>query len=143
MEVRHIEQGRALGAVLFTPAMAQLPLEAFVKQMVEQCVQFFESPAPRAIFLQYSANPSLFRHIDDSFTQEFVKLLSNVLTIMNPVLNSQTSCLLADVCMQCLNTLMLKALQSDDSYRQQLLNQTQNLLVAYLRPHVSAKRTVR
>jgi AcrR family transcriptional regulator len=141
LELRHIEQGRALGAVLFTPAMAQLPLEEFVKQMVKQCVQFFEHPAPRAIFLQYFANPSLFRHIDNSFTQEFVKQLSGVLSLMNPALSTDTCHLLADVCMQCFNPLMLTALQSDHPYRQQLLSQTQDLLVAYLRPHVEPKTT--
>jgi len=140
LELRHIEQGRALAAKLFTSAMAQLPLEEFAQQMVEECTQFFEHPAPRAIFLQYFANPSLFRHIDNSFTQEFVKQLSGVLSLMNPALSLQTCHLLADVCMQCFNTLMLTALQSDASYRQQLLRQTQDLLVAYLHLHVASKK---
>lgn len=141
LELRHIEQGRALGEELFTSSMARLPLEEFVKQMVVRCVQFFEHPAPRAVFMQYFSNPSLFRHIDNSFTQEFIKQLSMMLSLMNPTLSQEKYHLLADVCMQCFNTLMLRALQSDAPYRQQLLGQSQELLVAYLRPHVVGKES--
>lgn len=139
LELRHIEQGRALGVILFTPAMAQRSLDEFVECMVQQCVRFFDHPAPRAMFLQYFANPSLFRHIDSTFTQEFVKQLSGLLLLMNPALSTETCHLLADVYMQCFNTLMLTALRTDPPYRQQLLSQTQDLLVAYLRPHVQPK----
>lgn len=106
--------------------------------MVERCVEFFEHPASRAIFVHYFTNPSLFHHIDDSFTQEFVKLLSGVLLKMNPVLSKERSNLLADVCVQCFNTMMFKALQSNTHYRQKLLAQTKELLTAYLEPHMQA-----
>jgi AcrR family transcriptional regulator len=141
LELRHIDQGRSLGKNIFAPEKAKLPLEEFVEQMVEQCVQFFELPASRAIFMQYFTNPSLFQHIDDSFTQEFVKLLSGILLQMNPALSSQKCYLFADVCMQCFNTMMLKAIQSDAYYRQSLLKQTKELLIVYLYPHIKASQT--
>lgn len=132
LELRHIERGRSLGANIFALEKARLPLEKFVDQMVDRCVEFFELPASRAIFVQYFTNPSLFEHIDNSFTQEFVKLLSGVLSQMNPALSEEKCRLLADVCMQCFNTMMFKALQSNDYYRQELLKQTKELLIAYL-----------
>lgn len=141
LELRHIERGRSLGKDIFASEKVQLPLEQFVDQMVNGCVDFFELPASRAIFVQYFTNPSLFQHIDDSFTQEFVQLLSDVLLQMNPALSSHKCHLLADVCLQCFNTMMLKALQSDAHYRQKLLVQTKELLTAYLYPHIQASQT--
>lgn len=136
LELRHIQQGRELGEMVFTPTMAQIPLEQFVEQMIEHCAEFFKHPAPRAIFMQYFTNPSLFQHIDKSFTQEFVQLLSDVLLLKNPSLSRDKCSLLANVTMQCFNTLMLDALQSNASYRQTLFSEIQNLIVAYLQPHV-------
>ena len=144
LELRHIEQGKNLGKEIFALKKAKLPLEDFVDQMVNRCVDFFELPTSRTIFVQYFTNPSVFQHIDDSFTQEFVVMLSNVLLEMNPTtLSSQKCYLLADVCIQCFNTIMLKALQSDVDYRQQLLVEAKELLTAYLEPHIQASQRCR
>lgn len=140
LELRHIERGQNLRTKILALGKARLSLEEFIDQMVDRCVEFFELPASRAIFVQYFTNPSLLQHIDDSFTQEFVKLLSGVLSQMNLDLSEEKCNLLADVCIQCFNTMMFKALQSNDRYRQKLLEQTKELLTAYLNSQIEASR---
>ncbi|KST65803.1 TetR family transcriptional regulator [Mastigocoleus testarum BC008] len=136
LELRHIEQGRILGEQMYSSEMAQLPLEEFIAQMVEKCVKFFDNPAPKVMFIQYFTNSTIFKSIDESFTQEFVKGLANMLSLRNPNLSSHKCHLLADVCTQSGNALLLVALRSDETYRQQIISQIKNLITAYLRPHV-------
>lgn len=136
LELRHIEQGRILGSQMFASEMAQLPLEEFIAQMVEKCTKFFDNPAPKVMFIQYFTNPTIFKSIDESFTQEFVKGLASVLSLRNPSLSSQKCHLIADVCTQSGNALLLVALRSDETYRQRIISEIKDLLTAYLRPHV-------
>ncbi|MEM7553503.1 MAG: TetR family transcriptional regulator [Cyanobacteria bacterium P01_A01_bin.84] len=136
LELRHIEQGRILGSQMYTPEMAQQPLEEFIAQMVDKCVKFFDYPAPKVMFIQYFTNYNIFKSIDESFTQEFVKGLASVLSLRNPSLSSQKCHLLADVCIQSGNALLLVALRSDESYRSKIIFQIKDLLTVYLRPHV-------
>jgi Fe-S-cluster containining protein len=51
-------------------------------------------------------------------------------------LSQEKSELLAEVCLQCYNSLLLVALRSDRTHRKQLYEEMQELLVAYLRPYV-------
>lgn len=44
--------------------------------------------------------------------------------------------MIADVCTQSGNALLLIGLRSDETYRQQIICEIKDLLVAYLRPHV-------
>lgn len=136
LELRHIEQGRILGSQMFASEMAQLPLEEFINQMVDKCLKFFDSPAPKVMFIQYFTNPTIFKSIDESFTQEFVKGLANVLFLRNPSLTAQKCHLIADVCTQSGNALLLVGLRSDETYRQQIVCEIKELFTAYLRPHV-------
>lgn len=136
LELRHIEQGRILGSQMFASEMAQLPLEKFINQMVDKCLKFFENPAPKVMFIQYFTNPTIFKSIDENFTQEFVKGLANVLSLRNPNLTAQKCHLIADVCTQSGNALLLVALRSDETYRQQIVCEIKDLFIAYLHPHV-------
>jgi AcrR family transcriptional regulator len=136
LELRHIEQGRILGSQMFASEMAQLSLEKFINQMVDKCLILFDNPAPKVMFIQYFTNPTIFKSIDEKFTQEFVKGLANVLSIRNPNLTAQKCHLIADVCTQSGNALLLVGLRSDETYRQQIVCEIKELFIAYLRPHV-------
>lgn len=136
LELRHIKQGRILGSQMFALEMAQLTLKEFVAQMVEKTVKFFDNPAPKVIFIQYFTNPTIFKSIDESFTQEFVKGLANVLSLRNPSLTTQKSNLIADVCTQSANALLLVALRSEETYRQQIISEIKVLFTAYLSPYI-------
>ncbi|MEO1376509.1 MAG: TetR family transcriptional regulator [Cyanobacteria bacterium J06635_10] len=136
LELRHIQQGRILGSQMFASEMAQLPLEEFIAQMVDKCVKFFENPAPKVMFIQYFTNSTIFKSIDESFTQEFVNGLAKVLSLRNPSLTAHSCHLIADVCTQSGNALLLLALRSDETYRQQIISQVKDLITAYLHPYV-------
>lgn len=136
LELRHIEQGRILGSQMHNPEMAKLPLEEFIEQMMDKCVKFFESPAPKVMFIQYFTNSTIFKSIDESFTQEYVSRLAEVLSLRNPCLTPQKCHLIADVCTQSGNALLLLALRSHETYRKQILLQAKDLIAAYLRPYV-------
>lgn len=125
---------------MFASEMAQLPLEEFINQMVDKCLKFFENPAPKVMFIQYFTNPTIFKSIDESFTQEFVKGLANVLSLRNQSLTAQQCHLIADVCTQSGNALLLVALRSNETYRQQIICEIKELLAAYLRPYVEDEK---
>ncbi len=136
LEERHMEQVRAIHAQLMTPQMAQLPLEQMVQQMLETFAVYFEHPGPKVVYIQYFVAPQMFKYFDDSFTQGLIQDFANQLKLRNPALSPEKSQLLAEVCIQCYNSLLLVALRSDGTHRQQLYEEMRELLVAYLRPYV-------
>ncbi|HEY9607697.1 MAG TPA: TetR/AcrR family transcriptional regulator [Allocoleopsis sp.] len=145
LEARHMEQVKAIHSELMTPQMAQLPLEQMVQQMVKTFAVYFEHPGPKVVYIQYFVAPEMFKYFDDSFTQGLIKEFATLLRLRNSALSLEKSELLAEVCLQCYNSLLLVALRSDyprgsaksnPMHRQQLYEEMQELLVAYLRPYV-------
>ncbi|MEW6493637.1 MAG: TetR/AcrR family transcriptional regulator [Cyanobacteriota bacterium] len=136
LEERHMEQVRAIHAQLMTPQMAQLPLEQMVQQMVETFAVYFEHPGPKVVYIQYFVAPEMFKYFDDSFTQGLIQEFATQLRLRNPALSAEKSKLLAEVCIQCYNSLLLVALRSNRTHRKQLYEEMRELLVAYLRPYV-------
>jgi len=136
LEKRHMEQVRAIHAKLMTPQMAQLPLEQIIQQLVETFAVYFEHPGPKVVYIQYFVVPEMFKYFDDSFTQGLIQEFASFLQLRNPVLSTEKSKLLAEVCLQCYNSLLLVALRSDCTHRKQLYEEVRELLVAYLRPYM-------
>ncbi|GAB4177243.1 MAG: hypothetical protein Fur006_08720 [Coleofasciculaceae cyanobacterium] len=139
LEQRHMEQVRAIHAKLMTPQMAQQPLEDMVQQVVETFAVYFEHPGPKVVYIQYCVAPEMFKYFDDSFTQGIIGQFATQLRLRNPALSMEKSQLLAEVCIQCYNSLLLVALRSNDTHRKQLYEEIQELMVAYLRPYVGDK----
>jgi AcrR family transcriptional regulator len=139
LEKRHMEQVRAIHAKLMTPQMAQLPLEQMIQQLVETFAVYFEHPGPKVVYIQYFVAPEMFKYFDNSFTQGLIQELASFLRLRNPALSKEKSELLAEVCIQCYNSLLLVALRSDRTHRKQLYEEIRELLVAYLRPYVGDK----
>lgn len=136
LEERHMEQVTAIHAKLMTPQMAQLPLEQMIQQLVETFAVYFEHPGPKVVYIQYFVAPEMFKYFDDSFTQGLIQEFASHLRLRNPALSRSKSQLLAEVCLQCYNSLLLVALRSDRTHRTQLYEEVRELLVAYLRPYV-------
>jgi AcrR family transcriptional regulator len=136
LEKRHMEHVRAIHAKLMTPQMAQLPLEQMIQQLVETFAVYFEHPGPKVVYIQYFVAREMFKYFDDSFTQGLIQELASFLRLRNPALSKEKSELLAEVCIQCYNSLLLVALRSDCTHRKQLYKEIRELLVAYLRPYV-------
>lgn len=136
LEERHMEQVRAIHAKLMTPQMAQQPLESMVQQIVETFALYFEHPGPKVVYIQYCVAPEMFKYFDESFNQSLIQAFATQLRLRNPNLTKEKSELLAEVCLQCYNSLLLVALRSNYTHRKQLYEEVQELLVAYLRPYV-------
>ncbi len=139
LEERHMAQVTAIHSKLMTPQMAQQPLEDMVQQIVETFAVYFEHPGPKVVYIQYFVAPEMFKYFDDSFTQGLIKEFATQLRLRNPALSKEKSELLAEVCIQCYNSLLLVALRSDCTHRKQLYEEVRELLVAYLRPYVGDK----
>jgi AcrR family transcriptional regulator len=136
LEERHMEQVRAIHAQLMTPQTAQLPLKQMIQQLVETFAVYFEHPSPKVVYIQYFVAPEMFKYFDDNFTQGLIQKFANLLRLRNFALSTEKSKLLAEVCLQCYNSLLLVALRSERTHRQQLYEEVQELLVAYLQPYV-------
>ena len=136
LEERHMEQVRAIHAQLMTPQTAQLPLKQMIQQFVETFAIYFEHPSPKVVYIQYFVAPEMFKYFDDNFTQGLIQKFANLLRLRNFALSIEKSKLLAEVCLQCYNSLLLVALRSERTHRQQLYEEVQELLVAYLQPYV-------
>lgn len=136
LEERHMEQVTAIHAKIMTPEMAQVPLEEMIQQIVETFAVYFEHPGPKVVYIQYFVAPEMFKYFDDSFTQGLIQKFASQLRLRNPALSSLKSQLLAEVCLQCYNSLLLVALRSDRTHRKQLYEEVRELLVAYLQPYV-------
>lgn len=136
LEERHMEQVTAIHAKIMTAEMAQLPLEQMIQQIVETFADYFEHPGPKVVYIQYFVAPEMFKYFDDSFTQGLIQKFASQLRLRNPALRRSKSQLLAEVCLQCYNSLLLVALRSDRTHRKQLYEEIRELLVAYLQPYV-------
>jgi AcrR family transcriptional regulator len=136
LEERHMEQVRAIHAQLMTPQMAQLPLEQMVQQIVETFAVYFEHPGPKVVYIQYFVAPEMFKYFKESFNQGLIQEFASQLRLRNSSLSVEKSELLAEVCLQCYNSLLLVALRSNRTHRKQLYEEMRELLVAYLRPYV-------
>ncbi len=136
LEERHMEQVTAIHTKLMTPQTAQLPLEQMIQQIVETFAVYFEQPGPQAVYIQYFVAPEMFKYFDDNFNQGLIQEFASQLRLRNPALSIEKSKLLAEVCLQCYNSLLLVALRSDKTHRKQLYEEVRELLVAYLRPYV-------
>jgi AcrR family transcriptional regulator len=136
LEERHMQQVTAIHSQLMTPEMAQEPLEQMIQQIVETFAVYFEHPGPKVVYIQYFVAPEMFKYFDDSFTQGLIQEFASLLQLRNPALSTEKSKLLAEVCIQCYNSLLLVALRSDRTHRKQLYEEVRELLVAYLRPYV-------
>lgn len=137
LELRHVERVKAFWTQLNTPKAVQLPLRQMIQKLVEAVAELFAHPVSRVIFIQFYTSREIFQAIDDSMTQEAINFLANILSQRNPALSSSKCGLLAEVCVHSSNAVTLSALQTPNlEHRQQLTEQTVDLLTSYLEPYV-------
>ncbi|MEI2583124.1 TetR family transcriptional regulator [Scytonema sp. PRP1] len=136
LELRHVERVHTVWAKLNQPEIIQLPFEGFIRTLAGAFQKLFEQPTCRMVFVQYFTSRTIFQNIDDSFTEEAINFMAKLLRGRNPALSPEHCHLLAQVCTHAYNTLLLLALRSDETHRQQIFEQIEVLLIAYLHPHV-------
>lgn len=132
LELRHVERVYVVWERLLSPEIVQLPFVDFIHTMNAQYRKLFEQPTSRIIFVQFFTAPDLFKNIDGSFTQEAIQFTAKLFQTRNSSLSNQRSQLLAEICVQGYNTLLLLALRSEPIHRQEIFHEIEILLIKYL-----------
>ena len=141
MELRHVEQVKAMWAQIDIPIIVQLPFRQMIHALVTTVAKLFEQPVSRVVFVQFFLAREIFQSIDESMTQEAINFMANILKQRNPALKQEHYSLLAEVCVHSSNAVMLAALRSpDEEYRKKLTQQIEDLMVSYLEPYMDDNR---
>jgi AcrR family transcriptional regulator len=132
LELRHVERVHVMWDKLSCPEIIQLPFADFIHTLVAQVQQLFEQPTSRIVFRQFFVSPTIFRNIDTSFTQEAIQFMAQLLQARNPKLLEQRSLILAEICVNATNALILLALSSNKIHNQAIITEIETLLKVYL-----------
>ncbi|AFZ37046.1 transcriptional regulator, TetR family [Stanieria cyanosphaera PCC 7437] len=133
LELRHIERVYVIWDQLLRPEIIQLPFADFIQIITSQFQRLFEQPTSRIVFAQFFTSPTIFKNIDASFTQEAIQFMAKLFKARNPGLTDQRSKLLAEVCVHSVNTLILLAIRSSKSHQQEIFQEIEALMKAYLK----------
>ena len=134
LELRHVERVYDVWEKLLRPEIIQLPFADFIHTINIQFQKLFEQPTSRIIFIQFFTSPTIFKNIDQGFTQEAIDFMAKLLQKRNPSLTKKRSQLLGEICVHGINTLILLALRSDQAHSQEIFAEIEVLLKAYLKP---------
>lgn len=136
LEQRHHQSIDHIHAQWMTPEFMQQSLTVVIHQFVEVFGQYFDDPGPRVVFTQYFLTPDMFAYFDDSVTRGYARRFAAMLRSLNSALSVEKSELIAEVCVQAYNSVLLIALRSDENHRKQLYQEVEDLLLNYLQPHM-------
>ncbi len=135
MELYHVDRVKKMWAAAGSIDLAPQSLRDTIHLLVQSVVKIFEDPVSRVVFVQFFESREIFQSIDDSFTQEAIEFLAAILQQRNSQLTN--SLLIAEICVHSSNALLLQTMRCPDpGHVQQLIQQTEDLLVSYLEPHV-------
>ena len=132
LELRHVDRVYVMWDKLSRPEVIQLPFTDFIHTLVTQCEQLFTSPISRIVFVQFFTSPTIFKNIDVSFTEEVIQFMAKLFQARNPKLTSKRSSILAEICVNASNTLILLALRTNEAHGQAIITEIEALLRAYL-----------
>ena len=132
LELRHVDRVYVIWDKLLRPEIIQLPFPDFIHTITTQFKQLFEQPTSRIVFAQFFTSPTIFKNIDDSFTQEAIQFMAKLLKARNPTLTDKRCQILAEVCVHGINTLILLAIRSSKSHQQEIFLEIEALMKAYL-----------
>jgi AcrR family transcriptional regulator len=139
MELRHWERVRAMWGATDVAAIAQLPLREMIRLLVQSVGELFENPVSRVVFIQFFVARQIFQEIDDGMTQEAIGFMANILRHRNSQLSDAQLQRLGEVCVTTSNALTLSILRNpDQNYQTQMRQEVEDLLVAYLTPHMAS-----
>ena len=136
LELRHVERVYQMWDRLLRREVIELPFPDFIHTLVTVVRQLFEQPTSRIVFIQFFTSPTIFKNIDDRFTQEAIEFTAKLLMARNPHLTSKRSHILAEICVNGTNTLILLALRSEESHGREIILEIEALLRAYLKADI-------
>ena len=133
LELRHVERVYVMWEKLSRPEIIQLPFTNFIHTLVTQGEQLFEHPTSRIVFIQFFTSPTIFKNIDVSFTEEVIQFMAKLFQTRNPKLTNERSEILAQICVNASNTLILLALRSNETHGKEIIAEIEALMRAYLK----------
>jgi AcrR family transcriptional regulator len=138
MELYHVDRVKKMWSGAGSIDLAALSLRDTIHLLVQSVLDIFDDPVSRVVFVQFFESREIFQSIDDSFTQEAIEFMAKILQQRNPQLAQPL--LLAEICVHSSNALLLQMMRcSDPVHVQQLIQQTEDLLVSYLKPYVGGE----
>ena len=93
------------------------------------------NPAYRAVFVQSRLISTEILAMDTAFNQELAQQLAVFFAARNPSLDQNQINLLATVCIEVASTLEILSLTRDSNFQHQVLAETKQLLISYLRQY--------
>ena len=133
LELRHVKRVHVIWDKLLRPEVIQLPFADFIHTMTSQFQKLFEQPTSRIIFVQFFTSPTIFKNIDQNFTAEAIQFTAKLFKTRNYQLSDKRCQILAELCVHCFNSLILVAIRSDQTHRQEIFSEIEILLTAYLK----------
>jgi AcrR family transcriptional regulator len=135
LELRHLNRVHTAWAKLDSLNIAEMTLETFIKVMLKIFKEIFDDPTSRLLFIQYFTSKAMFQTIDDSLTQQGIDFQAKLLHKRNPKLSQENCQLVAEICVQAANALLVVALRNPEPRREEIFGQMEQLFIAYLRPY--------
>lgn len=139
LELRHVERVYVMWDKLFRPEVIRLPFADFIHTLIAHAEQLFEQPTSRIVFIQFFTFPTIFKNIDATFTEEVIQFMAKLFQARNPDLTDKRSTILAKICVNATNTLILLALRTNETHGQEIISEIEALLRAYLKADLGDK----
>jgi len=136
LELRHVDRVYVIWDRLLRPEIIQLPFSDLIHTIRVQFQQLFEQPTSKIIFVQFYTSPTIFRNIDNSFTQKMIQLMAKLLQTRNPALSNHRTQLLGEICVHGINSLILLALGNEPARCQAIFMEIEAILKAYLKDDI-------
>jgi AcrR family transcriptional regulator len=136
LELRHVDRVYQIWDKLLRPEVVRLPFADFIHTVTLQFQLLFEQPTSKIVFSQFFTSPTIFKNIDNSFTQEAIQFMVKLLKARNPSLTDKRSQLLGEVCVHGINTLILLALRSNKAHCQEIFQEIEVLMKGYLKDDI-------
>jgi AcrR family transcriptional regulator len=133
LELRHVKRVYVIWDKLLRPEVIQLPFADFIHTITIQFQKLFEQSTSRIVFSQFFTSPTIFKNIDASFTQEAIQFMAKLLKSRNPALTDKRTEILAEVSVHGINSLILHAIRSSQSRQQEIFQEIETLMKAYLK----------
>jgi AcrR family transcriptional regulator/transposase-like protein len=136
---KHLQYTELLEAEFFAGDLRS-PLIERISDYIDAYAIYFEQPIPRCIALQNYMQPipglaDLMVNMSEQLSIQLARH-ANLHRQRNPNLSAAKSELLTEVAHNMVNSLFLRALQSDDRHRQELYAEIKDVLYGYLNPHI-------
>ena len=133
---RYLNGLRELSAALHTDVAMQVPLDIYISQLVDAFDQFVnENSGFRTVFVQSRLISSTIA-MNATFFQEIAQQFSVYCAMRNPSLVPEQIDLIATISVETACTLDILAVSRDQSFQQQVLEETKKLLIAYLKQYL-------